>query len=58
MHYVPGKENAAADVSSRYPQHVDGADGLLTGSYVLADAMVSRAVRDWLGVVVKHVSFD
>ena len=29
-----------------------------TGSYSLADAAVARAVRDWLGVVAKHVGFD
>ena len=58
MHYVLGKENVAADVLSRYGQHVDGAGGLHTGLYSLADAMVSRAVCDWLSVVAKHVSFD
>ena len=58
MHYVPRKENVAADVLSRYGWHVEGADGLHTGSYSLADATVARAVRDWLGVVAKHVSFD
>ena len=31
---------------------------LHTGSYSLAAATVARAVRDWLGVVAKHVSFD
>ena len=55
---MPGKDNVAADVLSRYGQHGDGADGLHTGLSSLADATVSPAMRDWLGVVVKHVSFD
>ena len=58
VHYVLWKENVAVDVLSRYGQHVDGADGLRTGSYSLADAMVSCAVHEWLGVVAKHVSLD
>ena len=55
---MPRKENVAAAVLSRYGWHVDGPDGLHTGSYSLADATVSCTVHDWLGVVVKHVSFD
>ena len=37
---------------------MEGVDGQPEGRFSLADANVARAVRDWLGVVAKHVDYD
>ena len=55
--YRPGVDNVAADVLSRFNQHVQQ-DSEARAQHSLQDAKVVHAVRTWLGVVAPHLDYD
>ena len=56
--YKPGIENVAADVLSRFGQHVEQLNNVSISNHSLTDVDIARTVHDWLQVVAKHVCFD
>ena len=55
--YVPGKENVAADILSRYGNVVDAEHVDPSTLHSLADPSAEQAVWMWLAIVDWHIDF-